>query len=336
MLKRFAVALAALLLPLAGMASPAQASAPKASGIVVPPPIGGAGVGHTPGSGFNGSLPVHITGAKKYAPPARKGSFSALSVNPQYWYAGGQQDISTAPQAAIAANAYVANPPTVDTNDHSLMEITAQTGSSPAFREGVVEIGWVKGNPFTDGLVHLFVGRWINGVFGGSYTGSGDGWIDATPKVHTDDPGVSLPTGAGKNFQWIYGGSCSGGQPGWFGYYNGAGIGCYPGQLWSGASPSVSFTASKFAQGFGEVYDDNTGSPAGSVPPCTDMGTGILATGSGTRGNFTGVKYTATTFANFGTWNIITDSSKYNTLPVNVASQGGTGANSFVDGPGAC
>jgi hypothetical protein len=278
MLKRFAVALAALLLPLAGLASPAQAS-----------------------------------------------------VNPTRYYAGGQ-DTPAVAKTAFAGNMYIANPPTVDTNDQSLMEMTVQAsgaGYSPQYRQAVLGIGWRKYN----GNVTLFAERFRNNVWGGSFVGSGDGWVDYSGVNAAPDLGTTLTTGVSKNFQWIYdsANSCNGG-PGWWGYYDLKAIGCYPLTVWStGTAPTYTFNGGQFFQAYIEVYDDDT-----TVNPCTDGGTGVLATGSGTRGNFTGLKYAVSDWANMGTWNVVTNSSWYNTLPVNVASNGGTGANAFVGGPGAC
>jgi hypothetical protein len=276
MLKRFAVALAALLLPLAGLASPAQAS-----------------------------------------------------VNPTYYYAGGQ-DTPAAAKTTFAGNMYIANPPTVDTNDQSLMEMVVQAsgaGYSPQYRQGIVGAGWRKYN----GSVTLFAERFRNNAWGGSFVGSGDGWVD-----NGGNPvnlGSTLATGVSKSFQWVYGGNCSGGNAGWFLYYDTVWVGCYPVTIWStGTSPTFTFSSGQFFQVYGEVYDDDT-----TVNPCTDMGTGILATGSGTRANVTALRYATGDWANMGTWNVVTNSSWYNTLPVNVASQGGTGANAFLGGPaGAC
>lgn len=242
-----------------------------------------------------------------------------------YYYAGGQQE-PAAGKTAISANIYVADP-AVDSGDHSIMQLSVHGGfSADNFTKAIVETGWTD---FNNTGPKYFVSRWVNGTWGGSYTGSGDGWIDATPSVHTDDPGVALTTGS-KNFQLIYAASGCNGGAGWFTYLNGAGTGCYPLTLWSAAPTSYTFDSIKMAQAFAEVNDST-----GSVP-CTDAGTGILATGSGTRANFTAVKYGVSDYANFGTWNVVTNSSYYNTLPVNLSSQGGTGANAFVGGPGAC
>jgi hypothetical protein len=267
--------------------------------------------------------------------PALRSGPSTLSVNPTYDYAGGQTT-PAAGKTAFAGNISIYNPPQRDANDHTLMEYSVQGGTAGnGYTDAIIEIGWAKDGVHASGDPFLFVSRWVHGVWAGSYTGSGDGWVDVTPAVHTDDPGVSLLSvvGTGKSFQWIYSSTvaCGSSTGGWFAYYNGAGIGCYPLTIWSSASPSFNFNQVQFAQAFGEVYDDDT-----TTGPCTDMGTGVLATGAGTRANFTNLRYATGDYANMGSWGVVTNSSWYNTLGVNVVSQGGTGANAYIGGPGAC
>lgn len=321
MRNKIMAALAAMALALglsAGIAAPANAGGP----IIPPPPIGGAGFDFpAPGS----ATPLKQGPAIKMSRHAvpRKGQTSAkLLSGLTYYYAGGAQS-PAATKTAFAANMYQANPPQIDSGpDHSLMEMTVQAGTGST--QAILELGWVK--QCSGCSVQLFASQWVNNVWGGSYVGSGDGWVDYAPNA--TNLGAVVTTGVSKNFQWIYDSTA---PAKWWAYYDGTALGYYPLSLWSSASPSYNFTSGSFMQLFGEVADaDGIGSP------CTDMGTGILATGSGTRANATALKYAVGDYANMGSWSAVTNASWYNTLPVNLSSQGGTGANAFLGGPGSC
>lgn len=325
MIKRIAIGVAALTLFVTGLTGPAHAAA----NVTPPKPIGGAGFvfGH---SGAADGV-HHRGGPRTSIVPPRRSGITTFTFNPARYYAGGQ-NTPAASKVAFAGNMYIANPTTVDAGDQSLMEMTVQAsgaGYSPQYGQAIIGIGWRK----YAGTVSLFAERFRNGVWGGVFDGSTDGWVDYAGAGAAPNLGSTLTTGVSKNFQWIYdsNNSCKG-DPGWWGYYDGGAIGCYPLTIWStGSAPTYTFSGGQFMQAYGEVYDDDT-----SASPCTDMGTGILATGSGTRANFTALKYAVGDWANMGSWSVVTNSSWANTLPVNVASQGGTGANAFIGGPLAC
>jgi hypothetical protein len=313
---RVLVGLAVALFGAASISAPATAASPTP-----PKPIGGAGFNLPAPGHAEKTKPGPAIHLKHHAIPTKKntGGVSTFSVNPAYDYAGGQ-DTRTGGKTALAGNIAVCSPPTVDSGDHSLMEATVQAGTSN--RQAILELGCVKQCPTCS--VQLFASRWVNNVWGGSYIGSGDGWVDYGPNA--TDLGAIVPSSS-KNYQWIY--DSPTGR--WWAYYDGQALGYYPPTLWTGASPSFTFDKGTFFQVFGEVYDDDT-----TVGPCTDMGNGVLATGSGTRANVTAWKYAVGDYVTMGTWGTITNSSWYNTLPVNVASQGGTGANAYIGGSGAC
>lgn len=323
-LPRTLVGLFVALLGAGALSAPAQAGTP-----IPPKPIGGAGFSFAHSGSPDGK--IHRGGPRSHTVPSRKGGITAFTFNPTRYYAGGQ-NTPAASKVAFAGNMYIANPPTVDTGDQSLMEMTVQAsgaGYSPQYGQAIIGIGWRKYN----GTVSLFAERFRNGVWGGVFDGSTDGWVDYSGAGAAPNLGSTLTTGVSKNFQWIYdtNNSCNGG-PGWWGYFDGGPIGCYPLTIWStGTSPTYTFSGGQFMQTYGEVYDDDT-----TVASCTDMGTGILATGSGTRANATALKYAVGDWANMGSWTVVTNSSYANTLPVNVTSQGGTGANAFIGGPLAC
>jgi hypothetical protein len=317
MMKKLSVAIAALLVA-AGLAFAAPA---HAGGPTPPTPLGGWNTAKLV------QTPIHRDAPKVSAVPGKKGSFGTFTFNPTRYYAGGQ-DTPAVSKTAFAGNMTVYDPPTVDTGDQSLMEMTVQAsgaGYSPQYGQAIIGIGWRKYN----GSLTLFAERFRNGVWGGSFVGSGDGWVDYSGTGAGLDLGSTLSgTGAGKSFQWIYD-SASGGR--WWGYYDGKALGYYPLSIWStGTSPTYTFNGLQFGQAYVEVYDDDT-----SVSPCTDAGNGVLATGSGSRANFTSLRYATGDYANMGSWPVVTNSSWYNTLPVNVVSHGG-GADAYVGGPGAC
>lgn len=311
-MKRFLTALAVSLLALAGIASPAVAGGTATP----PPPIGGAGFTFS----MEKTRPGPVITMKRHAVP-RQSSGAKLLSGLTYDYAGGFQT-PAATKTAFAGNMYNANPPTIDSGDHSLIEMTVQAGTGNT--QAILEIGTVK--QCSGCSVQLFASRWVNNTWGGSYVGSGDGWVDYAPNA--TNLGAIVSTGVSKNFQWIYDSTA---PAKWWGYYDGTAVGYYPLSLWSSASPSYNFTSGSFFQLFTEVADSD-----GIGSPCTDAGTGVLATGSGTRSNATALKYAVGDWANFGSWTGVTNASWYNTLPVNLSSQGGTGANAFLGGPGGC
>ncbi|WP_051808271.1 neprosin family prolyl endopeptidase [Actinoplanes subtropicus] len=216
-----------------------------------------------PARADNGT-PTTGTYAPKGAPPTTAGKSTAkvaaaLTASGNYYsYNDGLQDVVG---TGVWANVYIAQP-TVDAQDaHSLGEI-AVIKKSNDLRQ-MIEVGWTVDNfVWGDGLPHLFVYHWVNGV---ATCYNGCGWVaadSATVKV-----GDVLPALTAKKFEIHYNADDANG-PNWGVYYDGALIGWFPATLWTGASPAVTdFTSTDQVQVFGEVA-------SATEKPCTDMGTG--------------------------------------------------------------
>lgn len=266
------------------------------------------------------------------------------SVNPAYYYAGGQ-DTPASAKVAFYADTLIADP-AVDTGDRSLMEMTVQNsgvGYTPQYRQAIIGLGWLKNS---GGVPTLFAERFRNNVFGGTFTGAGDGWVDYAPNcVDLGTPLNAVPVtwtsctpggitstrndvGTTKNFQWIYDSTA---PAKWWGYYNSQAIGYYPVSIWStGTAPTYTFADGKFFQLYGEVYDDDT-----TASPCTDMGTGIFPsdTSGPARGRWVNGKYSANTGDYFSsTWSVATNPSWYTAAPTGA----GVTRHGYIGGSGSC
>ncbi|MCW2768498.1 MAG: hypothetical protein JWO11_4457 [Nocardioides sp.] len=193
-----------------------------------------------------------------------------------YFYSGFKM---TAVTNGVAGNLTVANPIPAAGDFHSLAEFAVSTTN----QQQVIEVGWtVDPTTFGDNNTHLFVGRWLNGVFGGYNSG---GWVDY----------AANPVNAGANITGAVGGPSipfgilhSGTS--WWLYYNSVAIGSYPDSVWGGT-----FTAGGLNQAFGEVA-------ANVAAPCTDMGNGAFASATtgatfGSVSNQGGPTFSGTPFA---------------------------------------
>lgn len=285
----------------------------------------------TPAAAFLAAA-TPATAVTPHGVPARQGGVSTLSVNPAYYYAGGQET-PAATKTTLGFNVYVADP-AVQAGDHSLAEFTVQAGTS--YRQAIIEFGWVDDTSHS-GHPYLFASRWVNNAWGGSYVGVGDGWFDASgncvnlgvdltavpvcgssPQTYTNDVGG----GRALSVQYDSGTACNGGA-GWWYYYKGSGIGCYPTSIWSSASPSYSFAAGQFFQAFGEVYDDDT-----TVNPCTDMGTATHGSTKALPAAYFGSGSYNGAVTNMS-WTVQTNASWY-------TIGGVSGRTAYFGGPGAC
>jgi hypothetical protein len=117
--------------------------------------------------------------------------------------------------------------------------------------------------------------------------------------------------------------ACNGGA-GWWLQYNGSAVGCFPTTLWSGATPSYSFTAGQFFQAFGEVY-------SATGTSCTDMGTGLFGSGKvnpGTAFFGSGDYPNDPAVTNFP-WSTVTNASEYDTGSL-------SGRSAYIGGGGPC
>lgn len=261
-----------------------------------------------------------------------------------YYYAGVRQDLPAAKEASatgLYANIAAYAPSTeAGVANHSLGQLSVQNDGG---KWGVAEAGWYVDNGGT--VPHLFVSQHVNNVWGGSYTGTGDGFIKCSTSTTatTFNCGASMPVlsvgaaltsgstykigiehvpnGTSPGGWWVWasvgtGSACSGAQC-WVGYY--------PDSLWS-SIPSPTFDRVRFAQAFGEVSD-------AVAPNCSDMGNGTLATSTAGAAMGT-LQYTGlpTTDVDFGT-TVITNAAQYNAVTLGTA---GNIRNFRYGGPGAC
>jgi Neprosin len=215
-----------------------------------------------------------------------------------YFYAGFKM---TATTNGVAGNATIANPTVTSGDFHSLAEFAVSTTN----QQQALEVGWTVDNgTFGDNLTHLFVGRWVNGVFGGYNAG---GWVDNGANPVNAGAALTADVGLSKAFGILHSGT------NWWLYYNNVAIGSYPDSLWSGT-----FTTGSLNQAFGEVA-------ANVASPTTKMGNGDCPTATlGARftslTNQGGPTFSGTAFA--------TDTTKYNYFSLSTRSlaYGGDGS----------
>lgn len=150
---------------------------------------------------------------------------------------------------------------------HSLVEMAAQSEDG----QQVVELGVNVDNAVNgDTNAHIFVFHWINGnptCYNGCgwvpYTGSGASPVAAGGTIPASDIGTS------QKFNIVHSGGAW-----WLAYKNGW-LGYFPDTEWTaprtGYGSPVTYTEMGYVQLFGELAVHKTN-------PCTDMGTGVLAT----------------------------------------------------------
>lgn len=191
-----------------------------------------------------------------------------------YWYAGAREISATDVYWSISGQATVVNPYTdVANDDHSVMELTVWNDNGNG--RNIMEVGWVT-NMLANGdySTKLFVGVWRKGVFAG-YNPSGV-YVPSCPVTPCTAAGSTLVGSSGtpgtgtsignKQFQIQQTNSA------WWVAYDGKWIGKVDNTYWS--SVGETFTAGKVVDAFGEVASNLASSP------CTDMGSGVLATSS--------------------------------------------------------
>lgn len=273
-----------------------------------------------------------VKGASKGAPPPAPGSFTTLATctsGPCFNYAQGSQGFTSNYPVQAQATTYVANPWLDTTKDsHSLME-TAITHHETGGQRSTIEIILTKDpvvcGQSTDPCLTVFY--WVNGVGGGygtnfvNYTGSG-------ASVHHPGDSLSGYVGAAHIYGWKLDTSTSTvwayEDSGWIGYY--------PLSLWTAGGYSMSTWDQ--VQVFGEVASKQT---VGDDHPCSDMGTGDLATTS-VGAYFTTIAYdTGAGMANM-TWGVQPSgiNAAYNiaSISARTARLGGPGWNSSDGTPG--
>lgn len=232
-----------------------------------------------------------------------------------YFYAGVHQSVTsgTLPNG-ICANFTVATPTLTSGDFHTLAEIDAEKTIGGSVQ--TVEVGWtvdaVGGSP------KIFVGRWVNGVFGGYNSG---GWNDNAGNA--TNAGSTLSNGSTRFCVQYDGTATPAGWWIWQGTTAGVGdwLGVYPATVWTGAGVS-GYTDASYLQAFGEVA-------ANVSSPTTQMGNGLCGgsnTSAATIGSIlfpnlptTSVNMTATT---------VTDSTKYSvaSLSARTMRYGGDGS----------
>ena len=183
-----------------------------------------------------------------------------------YEYAGGKQTVGS---DGYAVNVSIENPAiTASDAYHSLAELAVQDGSG-----NIVEVGWTKDTAVcgVSGGPCLFVFNWVGGV-AGCYNGCG---VVPVTGCGTLCPGASLTSliGTTKSFAIQYLPTAS--PAGWYIAVDGAWRAAIPETDWTGSG--ASFTRGTLNQTFGELALKNL-----APSQCSDMGSGVLATGSPT------------------------------------------------------
>jgi hypothetical protein len=213
--------------------------------------------------------PVGYHAAKGIPPFGRAGAAARPDSGPfpptVFLYADAAQ-FATA--AGTFANITVEQPVVGPQDFHSNAEVAAESADG----QQIVEIGWIVDHNLNgDGLPHLFVFHWVDGV-GACYNGCG--WVPAAGGRFA--AGQALPVGATMRFAIQH---VIGPVPGWQLSLNGSPFGEFPDSLWNGT-----YTQIGLAQWFGEV------AASASQPPCTQMGDGQFASSS-TAAQFSGVGF---------------------------------------------
>lgn len=230
------------------------------------------------------TVPASATPAEHHAPKGipqfgRAGTSARTNSGPfpptTFLYADAAQFASA---NGAFANITVEQPVVGPQDFHSNAEIAVESQDG----KQVVEIGWIVDHNLNgDGLPHLFVFHWIDGV---DTCYNGCGWVPFARAPFF--AGQALPVGATMRFTIQH---VTAGTPGWQLSLNGIPIGVFPDTEWHGT-----FTHLDLAQWFGEV------AASASQPPCTQMGDGEFAS-SPTAAAFTGVGLVNGPATNFST-----------------------------------
>jgi len=279
---------AAVVIVATGLTAPASAS-PVTAAPVVPagsvinpsgqivkklPPldtVGGAkGAPNTKGTPIKG-----MPGGKVKVAKAKSGKITALadpactgsSFGACYFYNGGGQTAFTANYGASAIIKIGGHSGALNgaTDYHTLVENAVQSADG----QQIVEVG-VTQDPIVNknGGVgwygpRAFVGAWINGVFQG-YNGGGFVPVSGASIV----PGV---TNLSANTNYAHHIWYDTAQDLWWTGLGSAWLGYFPGSLWTGATPSVTFNRNERTQIFWELASTEE-------EPCSDLGNGDIPT----------------------------------------------------------
>jgi neprosin-like protein len=272
MIKRvIGAAAVSLLLVGAGahVATPAQAASFVSTSVAAPAP--GSLVKGPDGKTYEiGSVPKGVV-APKGNPSTRRDmtgtTLRSLTTCPGttpkcYHYSGGQQFVMA---DGVYANLKPFAPFVATYDYHSLEEITAEAAGTGG--QNIIEVGWTVDRQGVNGLdytnPHLFVGRWLNGAFGGY---NGGGFVQLASPAPQAGQAVTTDINISKTFSILHSGTA------WWVGYNGSWAGYFPDTIWTGA-----FVQGSLFQGFMEVASKYTRS-------CTDMGSGVLGSASGGTG----------------------------------------------------
>lgn len=345
-IKRLGVALTVGILAFSGLAAPSYASIEK-------PPVAGAGEVINPdgkvvkklppldnAAGKKGTpntakpvkgMPVAGSAKVKIAKPSGKISTladPACTSSPNgacYFYNGGIQTGFTANYGASAIVKIGGHSGALNgaTDYHTLIEEAVQSADG----QQIVEVG-VTQDFLVNGVYtpRAFVGAWINGVFQG-YNGGGFVPVSGASIV----PGV---TNLSANTNYAHHIWYDTAQDAWWTGLGSAWLGYFPGSLWTGATPSVTFNRNERTQIFWELASTEE-------KPCSDLGNGDIPTATlGSEVNtirFRGVTNGAIiTGVNFSTYRVADPSPSANVSSpyANTYSLGPAGAQTAYKGGG--
>lgn len=257
-----------------------------------------------------GQVPQPIERFVNKNPPPASGQPSGLknTAPVDYLYVAFKQALSPGATYANGSGGYLSQPaPVVASGDyHSLGEMAVESGDG----RQIVEVGWTVDPGLNgDANPHLFVYHWVDGA---ATCYNGCGWVQVSK---TRFPGMTVAqTTTGQEYEI----ERLGGD--WWVFYQGEGVGYFPGALWS----TGSFTQIGLTQWFGEVSAAQTNS-------CSQMGDGQFGTSitAATMSNLFLVSQSATSVPASISVSAITNPAAYDS--------GNVTANGFsFGGPGAC
>lgn len=212
-----------------------------------------------------GGNPAGKVGKKGYAATEKQKGKNQALLSSTFRYAGYHQAYNA---DGAKANVDVVSVGTLDSGDHSLVELTVEREAGAGVIDAV-EIGFnVDPALYGNSNPHLFVYSWENSVPQG-YNGS-NGYTDIVDTCGSGGTNVvagqTETAGTNVSLTWLYGGS----PTGWYAYRANCAFGYYPASAWAGTTFTSATTT--YNQGFWELYDSD-----GSATPCSDMGNGTLA-----------------------------------------------------------
>jgi hypothetical protein len=187
-----------------------------------------------------------------------------------YFYNGGRQDSFTPNYGVSSTVTHGGHSGAVNgaTDYHSLVETAVQSADSHQVIEvGVTQDPLVNKNPPGSSTgwygPRVFVGSWVNGVFQG-YNGGGFVPVSGVSVV----PGVTNLPANTAYVQHIW---YDTDQDKWWIGFGTEWIGYFPGSMWTGATPSVTFNRNELTQIFWELASTE-------LEPCSDLGNGVIPT----------------------------------------------------------